>query len=457
MPDPFPDDEFLQQVTEGLPDVLRFDRTDVGNAELLAHLHGKDLKFDPSLGWLVWNGKNWAPDHDKAVRFVISAAKWRYRRAPELDYDNAKRESAWALSSQQANRVMGCLTIARSLEEFAAPDWDSNPWLLGCANGVIDLRTGKLLRHLRQQYITHLSPVQFDLQAYAPRWCRFIDEVFPDVEMRGFVQRAIGYSLTGVTTEQSFFLCFGKGANGKSKMLFAVKEILGAHAHTSSFSTFERSNQKEVPNDVAALKGKRFVIASEAKDATLIDEARIKALTGDDDIAARHLHQAWFSFRPVLKLWLSVNHRPIIDDDSMGMWRRMKLIPFTQTFDPTKDTDLEDQFRNELPGILAWAVFGCLDWLEQGLNPPETVKLAVEDYRQDSDTLTGFLMEACMISPGAEIWASDLYQNYRKWAFAAGYSNRETLTLTLFGRKMAERFKKHRTKQGVIYFGIKIA
>lgn len=452
---PDPDQKFLEEVASDLPSQKRWDRTDVGNAEMLAHLYGQDLRYDPALGWMAWNGKHWQANERRAVQLVIAMARRRYFDASKLEYDEAKKEAAWALSSQQVNRVMGCLQLARSLDIFAVPAWDPDPWLLGVNNGVVDLRSGRLLRHMRGQYITQLSPVDYDITASAPRWVQFMEEVFPDKSVREFVQRAIGYSLTGITSEQAFFLCFGKGANGKSKLLYALKEILGPHSYSAAFSTFERG-KKEIPSDVAALKGKRFVMASEAKDATLIDEARIKALTGDDEIAARFLHRDWFNFRPTLKLWLAVNHRPIVDDDSIGIWRRMKLIPFTQTFDPTKETDIEEKFKRELPGILAWAVMGCLDWIDQGLMAPDILSEAVDDYKREMNPLEQFIIETCEESPTATVGATAFYKSYQSWAKAVGYSDREILTLTAFGRKMAERFKKKHSRAGWYYFGVRI-
>lgn len=451
------DTEFLEAAISELPDAIRFDRTDVGNAELLAYLSSNDLKFDPARGWMAWTGKIWKQDRRKAIQLVTKAARWRYRQAITLDMDEQRRESSWAISSQQATRVMACLQMAEALDDFEAPAWDANPWLLGVKNGTVNLKTGKLQRHQRTDYITLTSKATYDPLAACPRWDQFITEVFPDIAVQQFIQRAAGYSLTGLTTEQSFFLCFGKGANGKSKFLWALKEISGDAAHVASFSTFEKQmGTTQVPNDIAALQNKRFVMASEAKDTSKLDEARIKSLSGDDEMSARFLHREWFSFRPVLKLWLAVNHRPLIDDDSLGVWRRMKLIPFEQTFDTSKETDLEDQFRRELSGILTWAVRGALFWAEDGLRAPEAVVEAVEDYREDSDVFVTFIREACDEHPSATTGASILYDGYRRWSKATGYSDKEILTLTKFGYKMAEKYKRNRTLKGIFYVGIRL-
>jgi len=270
-----------------------------------------------------------------------------------------------------------------------------------------------------------------------------------------FVHRAIGYSLTGVTTEQCLFMPYGIGANGKGTFTNTLGAVLGDYAYTMPFSTVELYQRSAIPNDLAALVGRRFVSASETTDGARLNEARLKALTGCDPITARFLHAEFFTYRPVAKFWLSVNHKPFVRDDSHGFWRRMRLLPFTQTF-PVNPT-LSDDLWAEAPGILAWAVRGCLDWQRHGLTPPAVIAEATHQYKHESDPLAGFLDEACQRDPDAEIGASELYQHYKGWAERHGLNDRERLTATMFGRKIGERFQRRKKGAVNVYQGLRKA
>jgi putative DNA primase/helicase len=279
----------------------------------------------------------------------------------------------------------------------------------------------------------------YDPDATCPRWDRFLCEVFgADDALVGFVQRAVGYSLTGDTSEQCLFLCYGTGANGKGTLTHALHHVLGDYAYAMPFSTVELQQRSAIPNDLAALLNRRFVSASETNDGTRLNESRIKALTGGDPLTARFLHAEFFTFDPVGKYWLAVNHKPVVRDDSYAFWRRLRLIPFTETFRVNKA--LGRTLRDAAPGILAWAVRGCLAWQEHGLDPPATVTRATADYAAESDVLRAFLDEATEPAPEEEVQASALFTHYRRWADRHGLSDRERLSATAFGRKARERF-----------------
>jgi putative DNA primase/helicase len=220
------------------------------------------------------------------------------------------------------------------------------------------------------------------------------------------------------------------------------------------FSTIEARDRAAIPNDLAALCGRRFVCASETNDGTCLNESRIKALTGCDPVTARFLHGEFFEFEPVAKFWLSVNHKPIVRDDSHGFRRRIRLIPFTKTF-PVNAT-LGDDLRAEATGILAWAARGCLAWQREGLNPPLIVTEATAGYEKDSDPLAGFLEEFCHLDPEAETPASDLFDHYKQWAERHGMTERERLSSTTFGRKLGERFAKRKRGTRTVYQGLSV-
>jgi putative DNA primase/helicase len=218
------------------------------------------------------------------------------------------------------------------------------------------------------------------------------------------------------------------------------------------FSTIELRDRTAIPNDLAALVGRRFIIASETNDGARLNEARVKALTGCDPVTARFLHGEWFTFEPVSKFWLAVNHKPIVRDDSHGFWRRIRLIPFRQRFDV--DPTLGEQLEAEAPGILAWAVRGALAWQRDGLQAPASVMEATAEYEADSDPLAAFLMEACTLDVNAEVGARDLFEHYRAWATHHGLTDRERLTPTMFGRKVRERFERVQGRRGNVYRGL---
>jgi putative DNA primase/helicase len=244
-----------------------------------------------------------------------------------------------------------------------------------------------------------------------PRFKRFITEIAAgDVELASYIERTAGYDLTGHVNEQIVRMWIGRGSNGKSTLMRALLHVWGDYADVAAFSTFERTSQRSsIPNDLAALVGKRLVWASEAREGASLDEGRLKSISGGDRLRARFLGQEWFSFDPACKLVLLVNHRPSVSDDSFGFWRRVRLVPFDGTF--AADGGLEGQLRTEAPGILAWAVRGCLDWQRHGLGHPERVLQATAHYQAESDPLRAFLEEDCEADAGAEIAASELYDH----------------------------------------------
>lgn len=361
----------------------------------------------------------------------------------------------FALRLERRDALSNMLALVRALRPVAdaGAGWDRDAWLLGTANGVVDLRTGMLRPSRPSDGITMAASAPFDPEARCPRFDEFLTEVFDgDAELTRFVHRAAGYTLTGVTTEQCLFLGYGSGANGKTTLLQTLKHVLGDYAVNTPFSTVELHARAGIPNDLAALVNRRLVMASETNDGTRLNESRIKALTGGDSITARFLHGEFFTFDPVAKFWLSVNHKPVVRDDSHGFWRRLRLIPFTRTF--ALNPRLGDELRAEAAGILRWAVEGCLDWQRHGLNPPAVVVDATGEYERESDPLATFVDEACEREPHAQVRAADLYAHYQQWATKTGLTERERLTMQAFGRKLGERFRHERTRAGKVYFGI---
>ena len=272
-----------------------------------------------------------------------------------------------------------------------------------------------------------------------------------------YLQRAIGYSLTGDTSERALFVLHGKGKTGKSTLLAVVSELVGDFAMRTPTETLMHKQNEGIPNDIAKLRGARFVFASEGEDGKRLAESLIKDLTGEDRIAARFMRQEWFEFTPTFKIWFSTNHRPVIRGTDDAIWGRVKLIPFNVRFSPAEQRPkyvVLAEFRAELPGILAWAVRGCLAWQKDGLKEPEAVRAASVEYRADMDTLGAWMVDECMEIPFATQGAASLYENYKHWTENNG---EKPVTNKAFAAQLAERgFQKKRMTKGVSYSGIRL-
>jgi putative DNA primase/helicase len=432
--------------------------TEAGAAERFARLHGDDLRYDHQRGhWLLWDLHRWKRDADAAVtRLAIDFARDWQREAVEIT-DRDRREAVFkaAIRLERRDALFSMLALARDLKPIAdaGGDWDRDPRLLGCPNGVLDLRTGKLSPGRREDRITMSVAVPFDEQAACPRFERFLLEICGgDRVLAEYLHCVSGYCLTANIDEQVMWMLYGLGANGKSTLLKILLKVWGDYGDTAAFATFERASARgSIPNDLAALNRKRLVVASETREGAHLDEGRLKSLTGGDPIRARFLNQEWFTFEPTLKLMLCVNHRPVATDDSFGFWRRVKLVPFEQRFSP--DATLADALLDEAAGILRWAVHGCLEWQAVGLTHPQRVENATHAYAADSDPLAAFIEEACELDPDAEIGAADFYAHYLQWSEREHLGQRERLSSTAFGRRMKTKFTRidsaQRTYRGV--------
>ena len=439
----------------------RFPRTDSGNGELFAWLYGDRLRYDHRRKrWLLWIDHWWKPDVDEEVlRLAKGATRRRYQAAPDLfeDPDELKAEAKWAISSESRMRLEAMLALAQAERPIAdsGEGWDADPWLLGVVNGVVDLRTGALRDGRPDDRITMHSPVPYIPEAPCPRWLAFLREVFgDDDDLIDFIWRACAYSLTGLTTEECHFFCWGSGCNGKGTFQRVQRDVMGDYAANTAFSTLEMSSRNSIPNDLAALYGKRLVTASELNEAVRLNEARMKMLAGQDPVTARFLHGEFFTFVPNAKFWLAVNHKPIVNDDSTGFWRKIRLIPFTQCFEGRADRNLKDALKPEYPGILAWMVDGSLEWQRRGLDPPPSVRAATEQYRAESDPIADFLRDRCATDLELTARAGELYLAYQSWALKQGLKEREQLTNTRFGRLMGQRFPKDSDRDGTFYQGV---
>jgi putative DNA primase/helicase len=421
-----------------------FMRTDTGNAERLVARHGANIHYVPAWDrWIVWNDTRWVEDR-KALRVSALAketARSMFAEARNMTGDAREELVKHATKSEAAGRLAAMVDRARSEPGVAIGTelLNADPWLLNVQNGTIDLRTGQLRNHDRDDLITKVVPIRYDpSHTLCPRWEAFLQQVMAGKqELITFLQKAVGYSLTGLTTEQCLFFLYGSGSNGKSTFLELLRELLGDYSTQADFTTFIEKKGDGPRNDVARLYGARAVTSSEVGEGRRVNESLMKTLTGGDVIAARYLYSETFEFAPTFKLWLAANHRPVIRGTDYAIWRRFRIVPFTVQI-PVEEQDkgLKDALRAELSGILAWAVAGCLLWQKDGLGQPVDVSRATDQYRRESDTLGAFLEDCCEVGEEFVEPASELYQVYAKWADEGGEYK---MSQTRFGREMEER------------------
>lgn len=438
--------------------------TDLANVELFIEKYGKELRYARGKGWLKWDGKRWADSGDAvASAAAVETSREIQKRAGEIQDPIAWKEAnKWARQTQNAARLTAMPAIAASQPPIAATysDFDNTDMGFNCASGLIDLRTGKLYPHDPGYLCTRISPAEYGLQAKSERWDEFIEQITcGDRALAAYLQRVVGYCLTGSVRDKCFFFCYGaRGDNGKSVFIETINELLGDYALAlNRQALIKHKFGKQGPsNDIAQLAGPRLATVSETAVGEEWDDAIIKDLTGGDKISARFLHKENFTFRPKCKLLIRGNNKPEITDPTSAMWRRIHLIPFNAHFTEEQQDKqlLQKLIRRDLSGILSWAVEGCLAWDKMGLCPPDSVMSAVTEYRDEQDTLGLFLRECCEYVPGIETRASALHGAYQKWAFKHG---QKSMSLTAFGTEMsAKNYSKVKNYRGIAYENMRL-
>jgi putative DNA primase/helicase len=416
-----------------------FRRTDTGNAERLVFHHGEELRYCYQLGkWLIWNGKHWEVDDSGEIYRKAKDTVRRIGAEAMQIYDETERRAMlkWAITSESRTRQRDMITLAESHLPVAQDQLDTDPWLLNVQNGTLDLRIGKLLPHRREQMITKICPVAYR-DTTSEIWESFLKRVLPDPEVRAFVQRAVGYSLTGDCGEEVLFFLYGTGRNGKSKFIEAIQYVMDDYASTTRPEVFMEKKHDTIPVELAALKGVRFTSTVETGYGQRFAESLIKQITGGDEVQVRFMRQDPFTYKPQFKIWLASNNKPDIRGRDQGIWSRIMLIPFTVTIPPKeRDKQLGEKLKKEGEAILAWAVKGCLAWQNEGLNPPRQVLEAVSEYQEETDRLGEFFEDCCSLNPLAKTTTRDLYSAYEMWCA----DNGETpVRKNTFSRMLRER------------------
>jgi putative DNA primase/helicase len=396
--------------------------TDTTNAYRLFQKHGADIRYNALWKkWLVWNGTHWEMDdgyliHDKGLKMVRDIYNDLSKTADYRDRIDLERH---AMQSESVRRRKALIEAASWIPELniKTDDLDKDPWLLNVKNGTIDLKTGELREHKREDYITKMANVDFEEGADCPVWKKFIMEIMNyEPELIRFLQTAAGWGITGDTSEQTMFILFGSGANGKSTFLNTVMNLFGEYCTATPTETFMKKNAERIGNDIARLRGTRFVTTIEADQGKRLSEPLIKQITGNDTLTARFLYGEFFNFVPTFKIFMATNHKPIIRGTDYGIWRRIKLIPFTTTITPERqDKHLEQKLMKEGPGILNWLIEGARCWFTEGLKAPEIVTSATDEYRGEMDVIGNFIREMCVQQRGASAKARELFRCYQSW------------------------------------------
>ncbi len=393
---------------------------DEWNAKCLIGRHRERIRNCDNLGgWHLWDGKAWVVDE---VHSITSLARETvstfYLYLHDMDEDGQKAFLKHIRSSGNETKLKAMASVARSWDKMSirSDDFDADPYLLNCQNGVINLKTGRLIPHSPDLLLTKICNTVYDTNAKCPEWLKFLDTIFRgDESLIAFIQKAVGYGLTGDVSQQIFFILHGDGANGKSTFVETIYKILGGYAAITPTATLVAKRGSEIPNDVARLKGARFIISSELERSKLLDEALVKRLTSEEPISARFLRQEFFEFKPTGKIFLSTNYKPTIRGTDDGIWRRIRLIPFEHKFEGEERIEnFADKFLlPELPGILAWAVRGLLRMRSEGMKPPEIVMDATREYKSAEDGVGAFLDEYCDLNEMYMVSVSDLYETFK--------------------------------------------
>ncbi len=425
--------------------------TDIGNAQRFVRHHGEVIRYVRDMGaWLVWNGRYWELDDQTAIDLKAQAtAKSLWR-----DLENASRQdsadlASWARQSNNFHKLKAMCDVAKPHIAVTSDNLDARPYLLNCTNGVIDLQSGQLLPFDKHHWLTKQINVSFNAEAKCPVFEGFLRDTFDgEPELIDFVQRAVGYSLSGDTSEQCFFIAHGTGANGKSTLLKVLQELLGDYACNTPMETLMVKRQGGgIPNDIARLRGARLVTASEGEANQHLAAALVKQITGGDTMTARFLRKEYFEFKPECKLWLVTNHKPKLRGDDPAIWRRIYLIPFNVAVPKERqDGQLSEKLKAELPGILAWAVRGFQQWQSGRLQPPQAVLAATRAYQHEMDHVKRFVDDEVMPALGQNVGKADMHAAYIRWANENGgdsYSMPE-----LHKRLLALSFKAKRGTGG---------
>lgn len=437
---------------------------DTGNAQRFVDLFGDKVRYCyTDKRWLWYDGRKWCTDMtgavkrlaDKAVACMSAELKVYEQTDADEGTDMAKAFEKHMKSSRSNKSKNAMLNEVMHHVPILPSQLDRYKAALNTPGGVIDLKSGALAPHDPKNYFTKITAVEYSENADCPRWTAFLDDIFGgDKDLIRYVQKAVGYSLTGATSEQCAFFLYGTGRNGKSTFLDIIRDIFGDYAANIQPETImvRNSQGSAINSDIARLKGARLVTSVEPNEGVRINEGLLKQLTGDDTVTARKLYGDEFEFKPEFKLWMATNHKPVIRGTDTGIWRRIHMIPFTVQIPEEKiDRRLKYKLSAELTGIFRWAVEGCLLWQKEGLKMPRAVLEEVREYRREMDVISAFVEDKCTVGKGLSVKSSQLFAAYLNWA---EQNNEYRMSSTKFGMELAKRFEKVKGRGCNYYSGI---
>lgn len=422
--------------------------TDMANAQRLIAQHGDDLRFCYDWAkWLVWTGIRWKVDNTGAL----------FRRAKETVasiYSEGLHE--WARKSESLVRIKAMISLAESEVAVTPGELDVDGWLLNVRNGTINLRTGELRPHNRDDLITIVAPVEFDSAAPCHLWEAFLTRIFRrDPSLARYVQRSLGYALTGDVREQVIFFLCGPGANGKTTLQNVMLGILGDYAKSSAPGLLLHSNHDRHPTEIADLKGARFVASAEIGEGKTLREELVKRLTGSDRLKGRFMRQDFWEFDPTHKIFVACNHMPNVRGADHAIWRRMKVIPFAVHIpEKEQDKELTAKLLAERSGILNWLIDGAQRWDRRGLREPKAIRTVTEEYRLGEDVLGQFLADCCVQGLRLNVKKGELYGAYCDWCRGHGEDTFSQRELSKRLQERGFRGKKSGAKSEHHWFGL---
>ncbi|MCA9266463.1 MAG: hypothetical protein KDA60_21535, partial [Planctomycetales bacterium] len=425
-------------------------QTDVANGRRLVRMHGMNLRYvGPWEKWLYYNGATWVLDNMQRVE------QWAKGLVPEVFTDIGKCGAVhggmvnFAKKTASMSGLSNAIRAARSELAIHHESLNREPYLLNVRNGTLNLRTLELRSHRREDLLTQLAPVDFDPDADCRLWLEFLRQITDgNDDLIAYLRRLVGYSLTGVVSEHLVAICYGAGANGKSVFLNCVMSMMGPDYSLQCPPNMLMIRKKEPhPTELADLFGRRLAAAVETEFGSRLSESLVKTLTGGDRIRARRCFEDHWEFSPTHKLWMATNHRPVIRGTDEGIWRRVKLIPFTVTIPPDRqDRNLLQKLQSELSGILNWALLGCQEWQHDGLGEPSLVSDATTAFRAESNVISLFLDDCCDFAPDSRVGAAELFRAYKDWG--------GRMSQTAFGAELAMKYEKRKSHGCNVYVGL---
>jgi P4 family phage/plasmid primase-like protien len=423
--------------------------TELGNAQRLVARHGESFRYCPQTGkLLVWNGQRWIDDDGGQVeRYAKGVARSLWRELEDLPENDPRRKVLvkHVLKSETAAGISAIVRLAKTEAGVSVPatDFDADQMIINTPNGTVDLRSTEIYPHRPADLITKITACGYDPDMPTPIFDGFLKRIMAENEsLIGYLRRIVGYFLSGDISVQEFYIFCGGGANGKSVLVDLLMWLMGDYAGSSPPGLLTMRSNDEHPTEIADLKGKRFIVGSETEENAKLRVQLVKRLTGDSDLKARLMRQDYFQFRRTCKIVLVTNNRPVIREATNAIWRRIRLVPFNVTIPAEEqDANLLDKLKAEGPGILAWAVRGCVEWQQRGMDAPEEVKLATSVYQSEQDPLADFISDRCVRgSEAVKVTRNDLYSAYQSWCVQTGEKH---------GLERNSLFERIRKVQGV--------